>query len=370
MQEILRTEQSNSQSIEKLSLEDWESDAFHIRDEIEKQLKTIDLTQERIGLNYTGGTKAMAVHAYRAIFDRDPKAVFSYLDPRRLEMCIDNQDGDRTRIKVTPDLLGIKLKQLFTLHGLQLEKPPTRQGILPEVANAIAQLFHQGQEKQKQWTEWRTKVLLEALRNKKQETRKYDWKLNPLDIPIALHWSQEIIDSFEEEGVIKERKILLLHEMAKSDYFQDLEDFGKWIDGTWMETHVLHQVASVAHEYYIQDFGANFELPLPGTTDGFEFDVAFMRGYQLFALSCTAKSDRADCKKKLFEANLRAEQMGGSESRVALVCCSEKPDSIKAEMTHLARGNRIAVFGREDLLHLRKGISQWIEANDREAKKA
>jgi len=86
-----------------------------------------------------------------------------------------------------------------------------------------------------------------------------------------------------------------------------------------------------------------------------------MRGYQLFAISCTTDNNRGLCKSKLFEASIRAQQMGGSEARVALMCCFDDPDSLKSELASLLGENQVTVFGREHLDDLPRAISQWIK---------
>ncbi|MFN5387946.1 MAG: DUF1887 domain-containing protein, partial [Pseudanabaena sp.] len=84
--EILKNDLSGCRPPELVSLDDYESDGFQIRDRIERKAKPLE---GRLGLNYTGGTKAMAVHAYQALLSINrANTVFSYLDPRRLEMCI------------------------------------------------------------------------------------------------------------------------------------------------------------------------------------------------------------------------------------------------------------------------------------------
>ncbi len=68
----------------------------------------------------------------------------------------------------------------------------------------------------------------------------------------------------------------------------------------------------------------------------FQFDVAAMRGYQLFAFSCTTedgkrKGKRGLLKQKLFESYVRARQMGGDEACAALVCCAEQEEANKLQ---------------------------------------
>ncbi|MFP4441185.1 MAG: hypothetical protein ACLFVO_28460 [Chloroflexaceae bacterium] len=72
----------------------------------------------------------------------------------------------------------------------------------------------------------------------------------------------------------------------------------------------------------INDLKMSIENTL-GFDDIFEFDVAFMRGHQLFGLSCSAMTKKPELKKKLFEAAVRAAQLGGGETCFALVCCAD-----------------------------------------------
>jgi hypothetical protein len=95
----------------------------------------------------------------------------------------------------------------------------------------------------------------------------------------------------------------------------------------------------------------------------FEFDVAFIRNCQLFALSCTTVSDRQTCKQKLFEANTRARQLGGIETRVGLVCCNDYPESLRSELEVETRDRKFAVFGRQDLSNLGQKVLNWVKQN-------
>jgi hypothetical protein len=124
----------------------------------------------------------------------------------------------------------------------------------------------------------------------------------------------------------------------------------------------LQQIASECH---IHQAGVGF---VPKERD-FEFDVAAMRGYQLFALSCTTESKKGMVKSKLFEAYVRARQMGGDEARVGLVCCApqDNPDNnpslIRSEIeeTWDAKG-KVRVFGAEHLLQLPDCFRAWFNS--------
>jgi len=373
LQTILSNEPIGLKTAQLVPLNEHESDAYHIQKEIRQRLESIKAG--KIGLNYTGGTKAMAVHAYRAVFSRErPDTVFSYLDPRKLEMCIDREDGDRIRLKVKPESLEVKLVELFELHGLKLKGKPTPEAQLPELAAALAKVF-KDEDKAKHWFDWYFNVFREEARKNKNGNWD-DWKsptkLTALSISVE-KIPPEVETEFKRENLISSdgklslQAVQQLKTIKQEAVFKKIKYFCKYIDGLWLEHHVLHQVKNIAEQNSIKDYGLNFKVPLPGTQQGFEFDVAFTRGYQLFAISVSTASKRELCKLKLFEAYLRARQMGGDEARVALICCTNEPDTLKAEMA-LLDDKKIAVFGREDLMNLPKRIEEWIKQADKDAR--
>jgi hypothetical protein len=352
-----------------VSLNDYESDAYHIREKIRPKLEAIK--DGKIGLNYTGGTKAMAVHAYRTVFSKQhqhPDTVFSYLDPRKLEMCIDREDGDRIRLKVKPELLEVKLETLFQIHGLELKGNPTQEAQLPQLAAVLAEVF-KDENKAKHWSDWYSHVFCEQARKKKNGNwGNWESKTKLATLSISLEkLPPEIETEFRRENLIDSDGKLSLQAVKQKGVFTEIEHFCKYLDGLWLEHHVLQQVKNIADQNSIKDYGLNFKVPLSGTNEGFEFDVAFTRGYQLFAISISTTSKRDLCKSKLFEAYLRARQMGGDEARVALICCDKEPDTLKAEMALLG-DKKIAVFGREHLMNLQKKIEEWIKQADKDAR--
>jgi hypothetical protein len=366
LQTILKTEPIGLKETQLLSLNEYESDAFQIRKAISSRL---NINNGKIGLNYTGGTKAMAVHAYRAVFSKElPQTVFSYLDPRRLEMCIDRENSDRIRIKVKPEMLEVELVKLFQIHGLELKGTPTKEAQLPELAAALAQVF-KDENQAKTWFDWYYNVFCENARKKKNGNWG-DWKskseLEKLSVSLETA-PPEVITYLKRENLVTPDDKISLQVVQQKGIFPEIKHFCEYLDGLWLEHHVLLQVKNIADRNSIKYYGLNFKVPLRGTQQGFEFDVAFTRGYQLFAISVSTTSKRDLCKKKLFEAYLRARQMGGDEARVALICCTGEPDTLKAEVAVLD-DKKIAVFGRDDLMDLASRIGEWIQQNDKDAR--
>jgi hypothetical protein len=349
---ILRSDDSlNCSSTELVSLDNYEADSFQIQTRIRSKAKPLTGS---LGLNYTGGTKAMAVHAYQAIQElRKGDPVYSYLDSRQLEMCIDRPDGDRIRIAIKPDTLQISLEKLFQIHRLELKNTHTSKALFPNLTLRIAQNYDL-------WHSWLQKNLSPQAR---KGDGKGEWKSGTdlKKVSLSLTELPSVIQAaFQEYNLIDSSRHLLLQDFLQQGNFKELTGF-KWLEGMWLEHYVLKSVAEISKKCLINDYGLNFEIPITGTKDGFEFDVAFMRGYQLFAISCTTSKRRSLCKSKLFEASIRAQQMGGSEARVALMCCFGDPESLKSELASLLGENQVTVFGQEHLDDLPKAISQWIK---------
>lgn len=108
------------------------SDYYDIYEKINAQLRGVNI-KVAIGLNYTGGTKAMAVHAYRAVKEFRPNAKFSYLDPRKKFMRFDENSPGAGQwwIDISSshsqafEMTKISLDQLLALHGWEKFKRKT-----------------------------------------------------------------------------------------------------------------------------------------------------------------------------------------------------------------------------------------------------
>ncbi|MCU0552277.1 MAG: DUF1887 family CARF protein [Leptolyngbya sp. Prado105] len=342
---------------ELISIEGYEADSYYIQKEVRESVKL--LPQTSIGLHYTGGTKAMAVHAYRALIQARPDAIFSYLDPRRLEMCIDRKDGTRFHAKVP---ISLTLAEIFELHQLSLKKPAATAPKLPGAAITLAQL-HSDQALAKEWRNWCNQELRAKTRDKKENYLSQN-KLKQISLDLGSLSSEikEVLRRFSVEESINLGALSL-------ESLESMEAFCRWLDGTWLEQYTLQQIQTIREKYDIGDSSTSFliEDPKNPSNTFFEFDVAFTRGYQLYALSCTTDDSKDLCKRKLFEAYLRAKQLGGDEARVALVCCSDKPDLLKSRLEIMLENPQIAVFGRQHLINLADHLAAWIIKNDREA---
>ncbi len=340
----------------------------------------------------------MAVHAYRTLKQwanrHERKAVFSYLDARTLQMRFEQVDG----WPAIPVSLAVEIdiRDLLTLHGWELRKgSPVAAPVLPKSAAALVSI-HSSETDAEIWTDW----LHESLFRSAREPR-------PIDPPFwVFQAGNELVEQvevkqagFDAQWKSKTKlrnmeiswpnlpafRTTMSNELAQGDaaklnltagtganHFRDEEAFCRWLSGTWLESAVLSALQDCARELHLRECCMDLKLKAEGTE--FQFDVVAMRGYQLFAFSCTTESARKRggrelVKQKLFEAYVRARQMGGDEACVALVCAmgQQEADKLQEEMRRdINPEGRIRVFGRECLANLTGSIADWVRQQSKE----
>jgi len=393
---------------EMVPLDNNESNAGEIKKRIREKIKEIQVNpdnaeKKQFGLNYTGGTKAMAVHAYQALlqprldepqYKFNPEPIFSYLDSRNLKMMID-QPTNPVPLDIPKEKLDFSLDKLFKLHGFNLSKPPKTEVTFPELLEAI--IKHKSK-----WQTWcskilrleaRTKIDLGEIKNANNQIEKIvelgDWKnatdLRKLALPIQ-ELPEEITNILKQHELLDDNGCLSIQKIEQARIIpkptktkEYPKEICKWLEGVWLEDYVLHKLTDIQQqeqkeideqvkqeeERLIDEVGMSFNFPENTDIGHFEFDVAFLRGYQLFALSCTTDTDAGLCKLKLFEAYRRARQMGGDEARVALVCCYDKPEKIKQGFMSQIKDDKVNVFGSGDLTDLSEKLKTWIQEVDK-----
>jgi hypothetical protein len=359
--QIALSRQPLPSSAQLINIGNNQGEAFAIRGQLQPIIQ--DLSGS-VGLNYTGGTKPMSVHAYRTIEEHHPDAVFSYLDPNTSTMMIDNDRGVSRALKPK-----VSFETLFQLHSLTWRNTrPTVSPVYPEAATALMELY-QDVGNAKNWRVWCENILKPDTQKKSRDGKFFGWLDDrQLQGPSLLRTDglSDSLQEFANQYLDAKNGATTLSSIQKHG-FRSLQQVCQWLDGIWIEHYTLAQIQQVAsqtgsHESAIS---LNMTNPQHPNEEGykFEFDAAFMCDYHLFAISCTTSSQRALCKSKLLEASVRAQQLGGSESRIALVCCNDDPESIKRELDSDRPNRKIAVFGRKDLPSLSEKISDWVKAN-------
>lgn len=356
----------------------------------------------KIGLNYTGGTKAMSVHAYRSVEDwvaklrRDGKSVnvqFSYLDARTLRIMIDAdspQTGEKGEEKYVGLLVEPTLKEMLALHAWTLKHDPTTTAILPDTAQELLKIYEWDDETAAtredaaaKWSTWLQEELLEKAKRKEKLlvscSRSPDGEACEVEVPgekwlgqgalkqVSLAWPSDAALQQLTVNMKSELELsgdLTLGEAATKCGYREAKVFCKWLNGVWLEHYLLNLLCQLAAPLSLHSCVQNVVTK----EVEFDMDVIAIRGYQLFAFSCSTDTEtvprgKERMKKKLFEAYIRARQLGGDEARVALVCCSTKPDELEDEMRRdIDPEGRLRVFGRRDFSDLKGEIKRWIES--------
>lgn len=333
-----------------------------------------------IGLCYTGGTKAMAVHAYRAVEqtlarNRWPEAlVATYVDARQLAVRRDSADpltGTMSTMKrVTPKDCTLSLQELFYLHGREIS-PHAAVLSLEKTVQALLQI-HADSDLSKGWTTWLNQVVYPAVFCESKGWEPLRWKkwreleqagLLSLPLPEAERVRDLIIkaDEIVQDGQFNFS--LLASRLGFEDRKRKLVQSVKWLEGGWLEHFVFKVLQDLQPGLNLVDVETDVRVAADSRFPDFQLDVVTMRGYQLFVFSCSTSTEKGLVKQKIFEAVLRARQLGGDEARVAVVCCSKEPD-LRDELNDLFRqGGQlelIKVFMRDDLLSLPDKVCAWI----------
>lgn len=350
--------------------------------EIKSELKSNSRVNPfRFHLNYTGGTKAMTVHSYRVLeklIDEDPEILFeaSYLNPD--DLCLITNEKDRIRLESTRHI-EIDLKDFLDLHGWKQRNEATERPILPELASTLLEdLAQHGPDL---WDRWVSRVLMPHVRKPKEYV--LPGRLIEQDDPVDMNtWHQIMLPNGKhlQENRLREVRLdwselrefkgflgvlnqvatldIPFPEMAKR-LGLDSKLFSGWLEGKWLESAVMQALLGIRQKSDLHQVLMNIELSYP---TNIEFDIIAVKGYRLFAFSCTTgKQSKGQLKSKLFEAYTRARQMGGDEARTALVCCHDRPYELQSELeSEFDLKRKIRVFGRTDLANLPEAFADWI----------
>lgn len=314
---------------------------------VEHQVKTIKSGQ--IGFNYTGGTKVMAVHGYFAVKNRPdglPTPVFSYLDALTLKMHFD--DGREPIFVGLAPRASLKLKDMLAFHDVIGMQEPKQAPIAESVAKALKEL-HGNDDHYSKWRKWITKLQQDS------DARNKNLKWPDEFLPVARALAQERPLATTTCEMLCKEKIWP---------FKRPMELINWLEGKWLESYVLELLKNIGERFprLLNDYGLDFTISLRSTTGKLDFqvDTAAMRGYQLHFVSCYSGHNKQTSKFHLFEAFVRARQIGGDEAGAALVCMSEDPKSIEYDVAQVLQAEgRARVFGRRELQDLERHLTDW-----------
>lgn len=374
-----------------------DADEQKIFGDIERQAsKLAQSGTGKIGLNYTGGTKMMSVHANRAMrqaVQDEKRRVLSYLDARTLAFKIDDHAGSEPLNGLQPENLRISLETLLDLHDQYNSNDISyeRRATCPLAAKGLVEA-HSNYAGQRTWREWCDALNVGRIDPAKLNEHEYRNVVRRLNQTVLLKLDEFIQDvevklnKKVSDGDLSRREAQArldtirggyrqylaelkvnagdtLQTVAQVNGFNDSLDLAKWLDGMWLEHYALAQIQSCSPATQLNPDGCAVNLETRNKEGRrFEADVIALRGYQLFYFSCYSGSEHDKSKQKLFEAVERAAQLGGDEAKVALVCNHDKPKWLRQECEADWEGtkrNMIRVFGREDLPRLTSKLEDW-----------
>lgn len=301
-----------------------------------------------IGLNYTGGTKIMAVHTYQAIEEfckrRGREAVFSYLDADTLEMSIEPQPGQLAFRRKVVQSVELTIEEVFDLHGIELRGRIQTEPVLPDLTRALAQM-HGTSDGIQAWQE--SRKVLKACAGRSWQDVKADL--------VHAGTTSDVIGHLEQALALEDPKPVDLRAVARQAGLRGSKGPSLWLDGVWLEHWALACIKELGYKQRAQN--------LVGLTPShFQIDVAVMRGYQFFALSCGVTNNPQEAKLKLFEIYIRARQIGGDEACVGLVCTVDDPRHLEQQIIReWDAGSRVRVFGSKQLPNLQSYLKSWFE---------
>lgn len=288
-----------------------------------------DASQGSVGLNYTGGTKVMATHARMAFAEQGGKPEnASYLDEggKDAEPRLRFDDGKSSSLKEL-GVPALSLETILALHGIGYEPRTDRDGSPTEGdARAICNAVLRDPELAKTLYEER-RSLADPKKRRKAASDPFKPRDHGLELSIA-----ELPDSAE---------------MDRERY----ERWYKFIGGEWLEEWVgatLRQLSLTPEPEIVVGVNAS----RGDAAAQLEVDVAVVRGYRSYFISCTTDATKPICKSKLFEVAVRSRQLGGDLARAALICLADEKTTaaLQRDIDDLwGASNTPRVFGLPDL---------------------
>ena len=186
-----------------------------------------------IGVNYTGGTKVMATHCYRAAemwaHEKVRPVWFSYLDARRQQMVFtrsgEREDASAVPLSACPVKVSLnELRQLHGIgHGSSDDEAPSRSRPAAMIAELMPSMGTDA------WKEWKEELKRDA------EPRSSCPELKSIESVLRA------------EAHLPEGKPLTKQALAQATG-RSQRSIELWADGTWLEQYVLAVLKSLADE--------------------------------------------------------------------------------------------------------------------------
>lgn len=303
-------------------------------------------TISSIHLNYTGGTKPMAVHSsiIVTLSKLSERIILSDIDPDNFKIIIkENQypySGDLL------DKIKLTIQDILDLHdmrtGIMSENFIFPQEIvdIEEFVKEVIPIYLINQKEERKWFDEIVDKIREVKNSYRKDTQLRE-KINSNDLSSLRKQLRESFPSlnklFNEDNLI---------------YDGEAKDFTKFFTGMWLEDFVLNSLLKLKKDNKIPSvneikkgikaFFGNREA---------DIDLVIMKGYQMFLISCTTSQEISEVKLKAFEALYRAEQLGGEHAKVIVVSLMDnsKIEKLGCDLSQFEASKKCHLIGIDEI---------------------
>jgi len=335
------------------------SDARDIKRNVETNI--LEKVTNSLHLNYTGGTKAMAVHVYRAIEKYEQIGIksFSYLDAR-IFVLTDDKKGI-----ITEDLrksIDISFDNLIKLHGYEKYKEEENYLSWKDALKDFEHIIQSG--KLKNYLDWKNRIIRKIY----YSNGDFEEKVKKAREKISKGLDDFNNDPFKQDIICILNKIPIEHSILDDNcnlwipdkninnngYKSRIRRAIDFFDGKWLENYVYEILKDGLSKNI--PISLNWKLKKEKNGKDFELDIVTINGYQICGISITTSQKEDLCKSKGFEVFHRVNQIGGDEAKAILITClthnSDKGDQVTKMEDDLKfeTNSNILVLGLEDLV--------------------
>ena len=308
-----------------------EYDMQEMEDKVLGELIALDESKENIALNLTGGTKLMALAAYRTFHDAG-YPTFYFTATSNEVLLLDNNE----RLTLQPP--KIKIEDYLHLHGYQIAANNQVQRSVPRERQAIGEELIQ----RHQYYANAITALNGIISDGRSKNRK------TLTFTKSQSWGalDDLIDLLASHGLLKTD--------GDKITFAD-EDSLRYVSGGWLEEYTYPIAASLPD---IQDIALNVQIENAGNShQPNELDIAILSHNVLFVLECKTANLKADEKTQNALYKLETlKKLGGLRTRTAFIAYRELP----RETRDRAKGANIRIIEQKDLPGFKTELHKWI----------
>jgi len=331
---------------------------------------------EIIHLNYTGGTKLMAIHIYNFINNEISKEryhkQYSYLDARNFRIFYDDGSCEPTGKKDLREYVKLNISTMLKLHLYEeynCEESLSFKYVLEKIKNLIINdkindLFKFVKDIKPLYEEFKKNKFLEKVND--PCFQEHINAFNAISDEIL-----EILNAFPPDKRLNKdgkKQIWIPDERITKNFFKNRVKYSlKYLDGVWLEDYVYNELKLKLNDYSEEQGNIGHSLRArkkdeldPNNYVEFELDIFLINGYQLIGISITTENKKGLCKLKGFEIIHRVRQIGGDEAIAVLITAldDDKKLELKEDLFYSTGSSydKILVYGINDWKDIGKKI--------------